>query len=136
MTTIVHTPITEEIMLVAAAHADVDLNESAARIVATLDRNLQTYPYGWSNEEVVFEVGQALTEAGIAASIDQTWTMAPAVGAWLNDEILTEDFLVCCYGEHYDDPGKAYVHTRCNRLLQPWGDAHEHTLCTCFGATA
>ncbi|WP_431897884.1 hypothetical protein [Nonomuraea sp. bgisy101] len=53
----------------------------------------------------------------------------PAV---LAGEVVEESFLVCCYGEHYTDPGKAYVHTRCNRLISPWGDVHEHLLCSCF----
>lgn len=53
--------------------------------------------------------------------------------AMLRGEVTAETVLSCCYGQHYDNPGTAYIHDRCGRLLRPWGDVHEHKLCACFG---
>ena len=40
--------------------------------------------------------------------------------------------LACCGGGINVSFGSAYVCRRCHRLLQPWGDVHQHPLCQCF----
>jgi hypothetical protein len=129
-------PLTTEIVLYAATNANLDLGGHADRVAELLNERLDNYPYGWSREEVAREIGETLAASGVAATADQAWEMAPIVFAWLAGEVIAEDALACCSGEHYDDPGEAYVHTRCRRLLQPWGDVHPHPLCACYGKPA
>lgn len=131
-TTVGHTLIPGEILVRAASGARIALGDLASAVAASLNTHLDLYPYGWSHEEIAREIRQALATYGLGATADQAWQMTSIISAWMNDEFVAEDFLVCCYGEHYADPGKAYVHTRCRKLLQPWGDAHPHPLCTCF----
>ena len=134
MVTIVgHTSISEGILARAASMAGIALGDRGFAVAASLNTHLDLYPYGWSREEIAREIHQALAAYGITATVDQAWQMTPIISAWMGDEVVTETSLQCCSGEHYADPGEAYVHTRCRRLLQPWGDVHDHSLCTCYG---
>lgn len=136
MTVIAMNATTKETLLGAAAVADVDLATHAGTISATLNAALAAYPYGWADEEITVEIRSALAASGITASTDQAWKMAPVVAAWLAGEYTAEPWLECCKHQYYSDPGMAYVHRRCGRLLRPFGDVHPHDLCGCYGTPA